>query len=164
MQLLPIAAAHHPSFLRKLRPSILAPPQKFKLAVDTSLFLDATTEHTKSHADTLLSVHLYAEKRMTSALQEALARTRTTGEGLQVRLIEMQKGKSGAQSILNLRLDNESQHKSIDFTVSAHALLDIRCSIPAKADFVCADETNSRIVVIYSGIQVSPSQRTKLPH
>jgi hypothetical protein len=133
VQPLPIAAAHHPSSLHKLRYSIKA---QSPFAVDSGINADPVAKQTPSHADISLSVQVCAEKEMASALHDALARTGKMGLELQARLHherEIQTSAVENQRTMNLNLwrDDESQHHSVNFGVSS-----VLVSLTDMADYL----------------------------
>lgn len=83
---LPIAAAHHPSHLRKLRKPIF-PKVKTTPAVSGNHLShpDQTRRPHAHHAEVVLSPYLDAEKRVHQSLNDALARNRKGNEDLRRR-------------------------------------------------------------------------------
>jgi len=93
MQPLPVAAAHHPASIRKIRTPIYVLPKEN--TVDSNNIV-STTE-SESHASIALSACLEREKSTQTALLDALARTQRVGEGVSEQLTQMriESGKSG---------------------------------------------------------------------
>ncbi|KIM88355.1 hypothetical protein PILCRDRAFT_814255 [Piloderma croceum F 1598] len=120
VQALPIAAAHHPSSLRNLRRSLFAPSKPSSSACETGVNAETVTERTKSHAEISLSVHLSAEKKTKSALNDALTQTQMMRHELRRQLThakQMQSNKVDDQTSvqLDLWLDVESEGSDVDF-------------------------------------------------
>lgn len=116
VQPLPIAAAHHPSSLHKLRTSIKAQ------SVDNA---GPVAKQPPSHADISLSVQVRAEQEMASALHDALARTGRMGLELRAQLHHEREihrtNMVENQRITNLNSwrDDESQPHNVNFGVSS---------------------------------------------
>jgi hypothetical protein len=118
---LPIAAAHHPSSLRNLRRSLFVPSKQSSSACETSVNAEIT-QGTKSHAEISLSVHLSAEKKTKSALNDALTRTQMMHHELRRRLMhakQMQSNKVDHQTSLQLDpwLDGKPEGSDVHFCV-----------------------------------------------
>jgi hypothetical protein len=118
VQTLPIAAAHHPSSLRNLRRSLFVPSEQSSSAYETSV----NAQGTKSHAEISLSIHLSAEKKTKSALNDALTRTQMMHHELRRRLMhakQMQSNKVDHQTSLQLDpwLDGKPEGSDVHFCV-----------------------------------------------
>jgi hypothetical protein len=101
---LPIAAAHHPSHLRKLRVLILqsgaTPPAT---ANDSTTDAQADTRKSAS-GHTTVSLLLDKEARVQALLRDALERARKVGDELRVRLAKMRRPDDAGVSVPRLRL------------------------------------------------------------
>jgi hypothetical protein len=113
---LPIAAAHHPSHIRKLRKPMSLTTKKSSLANTASPLV--INSHSKVTASITLSTLFDAEKQTHRNLTEALERTKRRREEINSKKAHVDKGKKPALYKLNLELWEEALGGEVDFNVS----------------------------------------------
>ncbi|PPQ72765.1 hypothetical protein CVT26_003147 [Gymnopilus dilepis] len=92
---LPVAAAHHPAHLKKLRRPVFQQAKAKSIPVNEN----ASSTHapaSKSPAEIMLAPQIDSEKRVHQALVDALARTRRAGEDLKTKFDEWRQRRTPA--------------------------------------------------------------------
>ncbi|KAJ7650995.1 hypothetical protein FB45DRAFT_889291 [Roridomyces roridus] len=154
---LPIAAAHHPELLRKLRRRIFSSDN----SVESQM-----TNSTQSRAAIALSGRIDAEERMLQALKAACARTRKTAAGLRPHLDRATKRTSTLRPI-NMNLWQDTHPIKIDLMpqLTDAAFTAAGLSVPGSRVLIQSrvDDIRRTLLPKYPDIPGAPARQKAAP-